>query len=308
MSSAYTHVERPMHRRKNWKPAIESRRTDHLRSPVVASKAISWHRSPHYSACRNVSRPLRRSEQCSQASTLPRRNEQRTKKDVRSAPRLRRHRRTPSATRTSRASTRKVDPKDKVASIARRRVRFLTARRSFATAHVPAWVQWRSCWGHAAGIIGFSTKSGLSPLPGSCCRSICFVVPLWAILRQSRIRRRSRGPQTRTGPGAATFSVTRGVLEHPPPLGVVALGERGYGVTHCRDLAHHPRRCGRRRAAAEKPYSPITQPDFIRKHGGPKYPALPPSFLETSCLLIPDARVEVAGLPVPGLLHAQLLS
>merc|ERR1719324_1000415 len=59
--------------------------------------------------------------------------------------------------------------------------------------------------GMAVGIIGFSTKSGLSPLPGLVLLpvAICFVVHALGqyYARARAIRRREPGPyETRTGP------------------------------------------------------------------------------------------------------------
>ena len=77
--------------------------------------------------------------------------------------------------------------------------------------------------GMAVGIIGFSTKSGLSPLPGLVLLpvAICFVVHALGqyYARARAIRRREPGPyEDKNGPVAlGDRSVAGGVLEHPHP-------------------------------------------------------------------------------------------
>ena len=83
-------------------------------------------------------------------------------------------------------------------------------RRSSSRTSARSWpgCTWRSCWGAwPSGIIGFSTKSGLSPLPGLVLLpvAICFVVhALGPILRSgSPSAGGSRGPyEDKNGPVA----------------------------------------------------------------------------------------------------------
>ena len=130
--------------------------------------------------------------------------------------------------------------------------------------------------GMAVGIIGFSTKSGLSPLPGLVLLpvAICFVV---RALGRSTTRARarsaggSRGPtRTRTGPWRWRLFLVGGVLEHPHPFGgVVALRARvastaSGAVRHRRNVASAPGRVtfnsfkARRAIAARRRRDPAT--------------------------------------------------
>ena len=100
--------------------------------------------------------------------------------------------------------------------------------------------------GMAVGIIGFSTKSGLSPLPGLVLLpvAICFVVHALGqyYARARAIRRREPGPyEDKNGPVAlAIVLFIGGVLEHPDPFGGVVALTRDASTAR-RDPATHAR-------------------------------------------------------------------